>query len=473
MAKGDQEETMQAIRQQRTASSKRTADYLAGNAANIGNEGTPGPGGDMQGGTGIRGRIGQQRTDLLGRLSSYAGTGGVSDATQTALGRGPNSITGSLTAPNYAPSISGYQDIAATGGADLGKATSTYRDIQGGSPDVASAATGLRNIDFSGVNQNIGSLNQLAATGGMSEADKANVLRPLYYETEKTGGYTPEQIANIKSESNASVPGFYANLQDEMNRRQATSGYGPGFSAAAQSAARQGAIGAGQQALNTDVGLAESVRQGKLSAADAIQRGQLGISGITSQTSLGALRTAGEEGLGITGQRASNLEASGRLSQSEQSLRLAAAQGDVDAQRILQSGKLAGLGGMTDIATAQGQYGLNRAGLESGNVRSAAEMTQQGQQYGLSGLGGMYQSELGQLSNEQRNQLAAMGLDDDQQAQLLNIMSRTATAPGRNQQLFNNILGGAGAVSGGLSGLGSFNNSAFRRQPIPGTNGGF
>lgn len=470
-AKGDQEALQKELAGQRRTSGQKSTDYLKANRNRQGSE----AGIDLQTGlatpgTGLMGRMELQRNDLNKRFGDYAGTGGINENARAALQDNPGSIAGRIATPDYSQAMKGYQDMAATGGADLSKATSTYRDIQGGNADMESAAAGLRNIDYSGVNDSIGKLKELGATGGMSDADKANVLRPLYYENEKTGGYSDKNLADIKKEGNASISGLYGNMQDEMNRRRAASGYGGGFGANAQSMARQGAIESGNQDVRTNIGLSESVRQGKMSAADAIQRGQLGISDITGRVKTGALGSAGSLGLGVTGQQASNLEASGDMTGKIQQLRMAAAQGDVEAQRVLQSGKLAGLGGMTDITSRQGQFDLNRADLASGNVRALQGMEQQGQQYGMSGLSSMYGRDQNQLQNEQGNELQAMGMDDTQQARLLEIMQRNSMQPGKNQQRYGNILGGIGSAAGLLRGFGGV-GGGFGNSDNPATSG--
>lgn len=449
MAKGDQEKTMAEIQAQQRRSQTGWDTFQGRTQNDIGSESGAG-----KLGYGTKGRIEQQRNDLNSRFGNYAGTGGINDNARRALEDSPQSIAGRIQTPNYGDAYEGYRNLASTGGMNIANATDTFRGMQAGNEDMRSAASGLRNINFGDVNDTISRLKDFGATGGFTAADKENILRPLYYENEKTGGYSDRNLADIKKESNSTISSMYGNMQDEMNRRRAASGYGAGFGANAQSMARQGAIEGGNQSLRTNIGLAESVRQGKMSAADAIQRGQLGISDISGRNTLGAYGSAGSLGLGVTGQQASNLEASGDMTAKMEQLRLAAAQGDVNAQRMLQEGKISGLGGMTDIRSREGNFDLNRADLASGNVRSLQGMEQQGQQYGMSGLAGMYGADMGRLSDEQHQQLNALGMNDEQQARLLDIRMRNAAQPGKHQQAYGNVLSGMGAVSGLLTGIG-------------------
>lgn len=428
MAKGDQEKANSAINQQRTGQNTRLNSYLDNSAKRLGSfsnsgigatgglynpGGTYSPGGTAVGRTpppgtpssgtavpangvyegGLRGNVSQGRDELKQLFGDYFSTGGVSENTRNALEDSPNSIAGRIQAPDYSEASRGYKNLMETGG-----------------------------VDLSNVNDTISKLKDFAATGGMSAADKENILRPLYYEMEKTGGYSDKDLANIKKESNSVVPSFYSNMQDQMNRQRAASGYGAGFGSAAKSMAREGAIQSGNQALRTDVGLQESVRQGKMSGADAIQRGQLGISDITGRNTLGAYGTAGNLGLG--------------------------------GQSLVQQGKIAGTGGLSDIATRQGQFDLGRSELASNNVRGLAGLTQSGQQFGASGLAGIYGGDMNMAMDEAKNQLAAMGLDAGTQNQLLGLLTQNANNPGKWQQIYNNILSGVGAASGVMTGLG-------------------
>lgn len=494
MAKGDQEETMNAIRGQRTTAQDAMNPINAGFNSQIGATGVGG-----QPGTGLKGQQQTQLNDLTPRLQNFAGTGGVSDSAKTDLGSGQNSIVGrmpgldpTLTAglgtgsnsianniptPDYSKSNAGYGDLAATGGVDVSNSEQTLKGLQGPNDTNTNIVNKLSNVSNlqGGVNDSISKLNSFGATGGMSDEDKANVLRPLFFQNEQTGGYTDQDQANIKKESNSVIPSYYSSLSDSLARQKASSGYNPGFSDANRSLMQQGAVASGDQALKTDINLADTIRAGKMDAAKAIQSGQLGISGITTPAKLSALQSAGQLGSTNVGQQVSGLEAAGGLNQDQQKIMQAAAMGDVTAQQLIQSGKIAGTGGLASNTTAAAQAAqakaglassnagellntqssdaINRARLASSNVSGLAGMTQEGQQYGISGLGSLYNSSTNQLSDAQKMQIQSLGLTADQQARLLEIMQKNSEQPGQDQQMFGNILKGVGAASGAISGL--------------------
>jgi hypothetical protein len=413
MAKGDQEKTMKGIGTEQKKQEARQGAYLKSSGTRLGEYGgLPGKGGpgtlDLEAqGTGLRGNVSAGREELLDKFRNYpglAGAAGGAAAEGGAAGGGPSGGGAGGAPEDYSESQTGFRKLIKTGG-----------------------------VDLTDVNDTIKKLKDYAATGGMTAEDKANIMRPHYLEQEKTGGYTPEQLANIKKESNAVIPSMYKNIQDEMNRRMAASGYGPGYGAAQQSVARQGAIGAGEQALKTNVGLAESVRQGKMSAADALQKGQLGISDITGRNTLGAYGSAGQFGLG--------------------------------GQELMQKGLIAGSGGLSDITTQQGRLAAQRAETAAASGRASAALAEsqrqfdlglgeKQRQFGLGGLSDLYKSDIGMSEDEARRLQTGMGMDAQTQEALLSQQRATAAMPGRNQQMFGNIMQGVGTAAGAMTGLG-------------------
>jgi hypothetical protein len=430
-AKGDQEKTMKSIGTEQKKQEARQGAYLKSSGTRLGEygglQGNAGRGSlDLENqGTGLRGNVSAGREELLDKFRNYPGltaAGGAATEGGAGGGGGGGGAPGPGGAPeDYTESQEGFRKLMKTGG-----------------------------VDLTDVNDTIKKLKDYAATGGMTAEEKANIMRPHYLEQEKTGGYTPEQLANIKKESNAVIPSMYKNIQDEMNRRRAASGYGPGYGAAQQSVARQGAIGAGEQALKTNVGLAESVRQGKMSAADALQRGQLGISDITSRNTLGGYGSAGQFGLG--------------------------------GQELMQKGLIAGSGGLSDITTQQGRLAAQRAETAAASGRAAAALAESQRQFdlglgekqrefGLGGLSDLYKSDIGMSEDEAKRLQTGMGMDAQTQEALLSQQRATAAMPGRNQQMFGNIMQGVGAGAGLMTGLGGL----YNKKPggsIPGWSAG-
>lgn len=148
---------------------------------------------------------------------------------------------------------------------------------------------------------------------------------PGYRNFAENGGYSGQDIQDLRQRAIDPLRGVYSRAQSELNRNRALQGgYSPNFAAAQSQMARQ----LGHQVADTNVGvnasLADAVRQGKLaglagetdinkaqSAEGLANRGQQ-LSGMSGATSLfgaspGQAQTYGNQMLTSTGQT-SNVE---------------------------------------------------------------------------------------------------------------------------------------------------------------------
>lgn len=417
-----------------------------------------------------------ERSYLTDNLRNFAATGGIDPAAKEALlatgssggsgggsggGGGSNGTSGSpfasLQTPEYNTEYAGYQNLADTGGVDVSKATGTYSDLQG--PNA---------IDTTDINKAQAGLQGFAATGGVTSQDMDALNRPLYYEFEKTGGYSDPQLADIRARSNASVPSFYNNLQDQLDLRRKTQGYAPGFDAANRSLMRTSAQQSAEQGRNTELDLADRVRTGRMDAAKQLSSNELGLLNITTPAKEQALAASG--GLAVNTQDLVT------------KVKLAAAQGDVEAQKLIQSGKIAGLGGMTGTkaqafndalqrtsglqqyqltedqiaamrAASSGALGLGYANLNAENQRFLMGTSSANSQAGYGDLLNLYKSAPGALTQDEQFMLDSMGQEGNVQQGLINSGISNASVPGKYGSAFNNVMGGLGAISGGLAGF--------------------
>lgn len=427
-AKGDQEATMGDIKKQRSASASSYDPYLNQTKRNIGSQTSIDPNtGLTTPGSGLMGQQESQLNDLTPRLKNFASTGGISDQSRSALGNNPNSIANSIETPDYSYPNAGYKDFSSTGGVDLSRPTQTFGDMQ----DVNSDS-------YSGMNSSIKGLQGIGATGGMTAEQSGQLGKTagFYGNLMDTGGYSTEDIANIKNESNSVIPSYFSSLKDSLDQRRAASGYGPGFSDANVALAREGAIASGDQSVRTNIGIQDAVRSGKMAGAGGLSNQVLSQYGIEAPLKERAF------------------EASGNMSAQMQQIRLAAAQGDVNAQRIIQSGKLEGLGGLSANIGARGQFGLAKGQLAQQGQESLMGAEQSGEEFGMSGLSHLYDSSTNQLTEQQRQYLTAIGMSNDDQDKLLALQQQQGTLPGRTATGWGNVMRGVGAVAGGMTGLG-------------------
>ena len=404
-----------------------------------------------------------EREYLTNRFRGYEATGGIDQSSIDRLrgtntsaprssdsgGSGGSGGSGRVTAPStprrseyhnltlndYSDVLSQYGDFAATGGVDLTKSQGIYGNRMGKNAGV----------DRTQIDETYNDLRDFSKTGGLTEQNRADIQRPTLLEYEKTGGYNDSQLADMRGRSNAAVPGFYNSLKDQLNRRRTSSGgYGSSFDSSTRALTRDSAIESANAARDTELDLGEKVRKGKLDAATQLSDNELRMLGITTPAKIQALEAASESAFGTEKLIAD--------------IQLAAAEGDVEAQKIIQSGRLAGLQGTLDTRS-QGfherstrigglqQYGLaqddiaardratrasssassamrdyNDRALTAQNERFLIDSTQRGRQYGDSSGLDLYNSApaaLGQSWNASQNAINSQASANNQYNSIL------------------------------------------------------
>lgn len=236
-----------------------------------------------------------------------------------------------------------YSNLADTGGFDphsFDALRSTFGGGGGGGSSVA---------------------NELSSTGGIDESKFSGALAG-YDEFAHGGGL---DIEGIRARSNSATPSFYKNLQNEMERRRLVNPYGPTFDAEGAAMARQ----AGQETQ-------KNIRDTELDIGDRVSANkQFGIRG------LGDLNTA------IQGMKQQGKIAGGSQQISNAGLAESAAarrqSGETDILHMLQSGRLAGLGGLEGLFQTQNT-----------NTQTYADRHQRG-------LEGQDQAQLGNIAARQ------------------------------------------------------------------------
>lgn len=149
--------------------------------------------------------------------------------------------------PYMGTALGGYQGSAGYNQADYQDIMNRYRDIAGGAP----------------------------GTGGNSGwATPADQFKSYagYEDFAKTGGFSRDDIANMRARGVAPIRAVYGNAERELNRNRALQGgYSPNFAAAQAKMAREQSQGQADALQNTEAGLAEMVQKGK----------QFGLQGMT------------------------------------------------------------------------------------------------------------------------------------------------------------------------------------------------
>lgn len=182
--------------------------------------------------------------------------------------------------------LGGYRKLYenATGGTDMfgggggggGYAAQTYNPV-------------LANLERARLSGYVGESADVARTLGKGgEWDPR--IREGYGNFAETGGYSADDISNIRNRAASSSPAFYESVRNRMAQKARASGLNTGglFDVASDRLTRESARGAAENSLNAELGLADAIRQGKLQ----------GLSGLTGlDTSMNQFRGTGMQGL--------------------------------------------------------------------------------------------------------------------------------------------------------------------------------
>ena len=218
-----------------------------------------------------------------------------------------------------------------------------YNDIMGLYRGIASGAPGSAGSSTGGFGpSHIGYTDPFKSYAG-------------YEEFSKTGGYSPQDIANMRSRGISPIRAAYSNAEREVGRqRSLQGGYSPNAVSTLAKMAREQGQGAADATQNVEAGLAEARNKGRLA----------GLGGM----------------YGVEGQRlGADLDVARFNAQANMS---AAASGQNAAQEA-QANQLRALGGMTNL------YGTN-PGMSETFGNQAINTVGQGGQFGL----GLYRNDI-------------------------------------------------------------------------------
>ena len=106
-----------------------------------------------------------------------------------------------------------------------------------------------------------------------------NTVLSGYRDFATTGGFSPEDLANIRARAVSPIRAVYANAQMNLNRQRALQGgYSPGFQAAMSRMSREQSMSQADAAVNREAELAQQIREGKLAGLQGLM-GAIGSGG--------------------------------------------------------------------------------------------------------------------------------------------------------------------------------------------------
>ncbi len=377
-----------------------------------------------------------------GTFAGGAGGGGVGNplAGKQSNYRGLSSAYGSAYRPDYGEADTGFRKLSgASGGFDQGQLDQIYG--------------------------NVGRLSEIGRTGGITDEDKANILRQSILDQEKTGGYTDQDKALIRAKSAASSPAYFGALKDNLERQRSATGNLANAGAVDFKLARQAAQQQGQDRTGSEIGLQESIRGGRERAGQFLSGQGMELAGLRTANELAGARSAGDLGLstqqGITSNQLQGL------------------QGLAGSQTNLGQWGLGQAGGLDQFGLAQAggldQWDISNAAMEqqaqaSNSARSSASADQaaranaeyqqwlteygnQQKQYGIGGLENLYNTNLGASMDYSRMGIDTLSNKYNSQAQMLGLATQNRGATGMENM--GTIANAAGGVIGAFTGTGA------------------
>jgi len=232
-----------------------------------------------------------------------------------------------------------------------------------------------------GINQALPGYQEFSRTGGLTPEMVERIRgKGVFDDFAKTGGYSDRDIAQTRARGIAPVSAFYGNLKNEINRRQgASGGYGVGLDTATARLARENSIGAASAARDTELGLQGQIRSNKMSGASALSGAEVQhakllqegrLAGLGGMTDIGKFGYGGLEGIAARSQAINDANKRAAASASNANRGNA-----LEEQKYRDKMKLAGLEGLESV------YGSSPAELaryDDELYRNRA-LTQQGQ----------------------------------------------------------------------------------------------
>lgn len=244
--------------------------------------------------------------------------------------------------------------------------------------------------------------SNFADTGGVNRADFDPALRS-YRDFMTGGGLSEGDVSNMRYRATSQVPSFYAALKNNMARRaNVQGGYTPGYDSQTQEMAREASRGSYDASRLAESDIADKIQQGRM----------FGTSGYGSLMS------------DITGKE--------------------------------QSGKLAGLGGLTNIGGMEQQNNQFNAGQVGDFQRSMIDAYQRGGITNAAGMVGINANDIGQYQTAMASRLAGIG----------GLAGNNLSNLGQRQQIqdrhwYDYLPGAVGAAGGIMGGIGSMGYQPF------------
>ena len=290
------------------------------------------------------------------------------------------------------------------------------------------------------VNQAIGQYKGFAQGGGVDEEGR-NRIRGMgvFDEFSRTGGYNDADIANARSRGTSGIPAFYNRVREEGNRLgRVQGGGGPGQAALMSRLARDESRGVASAARDTELGIKDAVNQGRQWGTQGLSTAELGLQDLLSRNKLAGMA-------GVTGATTGMADS---IARTKTGAAGQAAGNEMGWQGLKTSNQLAGTRGLEGMAESAAQRGMAASAQSSADARWRASFLADNMLAGAGGLANLRTDVPGEVALYDRNRLESRGVWNQG-------MSAMPRDQGWGRDLLNAAATGAGAYfSGGMGGGG-------------------
>jgi len=375
-------------------------------------------------------QVGTNRDDeIYAGYKGFSETGGVDPNAKSRLLGGYGGTS---------PAGGGGSSSGGGGGGGGGSIQDYYSDIKGLDRSTYDAAeNAFKNLDTSYA-------KNFADTGGLDEAAMAR-MRGMggYEEFAKTGGYSDVDKANIRERGLSAASAMGKGMQDEMSARRATQGgYSPGFDASSRALKRDTARNITDNALNTELGIKEKTNEGRKWGISGVAGSEQATQQLKTQNQLEGSKLKAQIEQAVASGQMSAADGRARIDQVQQQTDLAIATGRT--QRDIAAMQLAAANGNASASRA-----LAEAQMAAQNERFVMELEQSGKLAGLGGMSNLYQTNMDRDLNITNSQVGA-------NVNLGQLRSQQADMIGGPWDAVQQGIGGVAGLAGAFSGLGGF-----------------
>jgi len=312
-----------------------------------------------------------EHSDVYNRYAGFANGGGITPEQQARL-RGtsqPINVAG-----------------GGGGGGGGGRGSGVDKSKLGGSGDYFGDVGMISRNTFDDAERaykdmDLTTAKRFADTGGLENADLDRWRGGgVYDEFSKTGGISDADKANMQAKALSPISSFASGERDELaRRRNVQGGYAPGFDASQRALKRDTSRNIAATSLDSELGISDRQREGRMWGAEGMSRTEGEIETLRTQNQLEGSRQVASIQQAVASGMMSAAQGRAMIDQTNQQTKLAIASGRT--QRDIAKLQMQAAAGNASAARS-----LAKAQMDSQNERFLIDSQQRGEMFGLEGM---------------------------------------------------------------------------------------